>query len=1152
MPSPYKLMTKTHGTRTVGLNGLLSVPAAALIRGVLLVCTVLIISIWGLVLVDLHHERKLHVAQAERDTVNLGIAFENNVVSTLNTIDGLLLSLRHEVLEGQALTSSFDLVNWVHNGPLRSSIVQVAVIDANGYLAFTSANQSSKPVFVGDRDHFKAHVGASDDKMYVGNSIRARTSDVDVIPFSRRMVGRDGSFRGVVSVLLRADYFSRFFDAIDIGDQGAVTLVRDGQVLARASRQVPPHNPIGMDVSSVLPEPGVMVDTRMVLSPVDGLNRLRHFRQIKDHPLAVIVSLTEQDYLAEFQETIQYQLLIAGTTFCALIAMAFALIFMIRRLEATRLQAATHERRLRDIVENTSVVTWELDPASWRFTYVSPQVEALFGYPADDWLGENFWPDHMHPQDRERATGFCSVQTELGQDHNFEYRFMKQDGGEAWVRDLVKVVKDQAGKPKKLTGVMIDITREKADAASMAKHQALIRTLIDSVPDLIFFKDNNSVYLGSNAAFAEFSGRSEADQLGKTDFDFFDHDTAQAFRDNDLEMVASRHSRRNEEWVTYPDGRRVLLDTVKSPLAGADGQVHGIVGISRDITESKRAEEGLLVAKAVFDATHEGIMVTDAQARIVSINPAFTTITGWSAGEAVGNKAGFMKSGRHSTEFYGGLWHQLNEAGFWEGEIWNHRKSGELYVQWITINTIVNARHTVTGYVAVFTDITQRKKHEEKITQQANFDALTGLANRNLFTDRLERALSGARRKQSQVGLMFLDLDHFKWINDTLGHDAGDTVLVQAAARLQACVREQDTVARLGGDEFAIVLEGLSGHDPLQSVAEKVIASLAQAFTLDGTPRFISGSVGVTVFPSDADNSSDLLRNADIAMYQAKTAGRNGYRFYSADMQAGAMWRVEVEHDLRQAIAHGGLVLHYQPMVEANSQQLIGIEALLRWTHPKRGLLTPGDFMTVAEDCGLSHTVGEWVINEVCRQWRVRVDAGRMPLRTSINVSAMHARHSGLRVCIEAALSRHHVPGAMLSLELTEAVVLGHGIEASNSLTGLKDIGLHFSLDDFGTGYSSLTALHSFPFDTVKIDRTFIAALSASVADQQMVNAIVSMAHKLHLKVVAEGVESQEQLDFLRTHGCDFVQGYLIGAPMLSDQLDDFVSNHASRCRQSG
>jgi diguanylate cyclase (GGDEF)-like protein/PAS domain S-box-containing protein len=821
----------------------------------------------------------------------------------------------------------------------------------------------------------------------------------------------------VVSVLVRTEHFSRFFESIHLGSQGAVTLVRDGLVLARASANPAPQNPIGLDISAVLPGPGVMTDTRVVVSPVDGLSRLFHYRRLKEQPLAVIVSETEQDYLAEYRET-------------------------------------------------------------------------------------------------RTAYGIMGVLTSLGV------------LGLAWLLQRLALRLDNARR------------RAEVGEARLHEQHALLRGLIDAVPDLIFMKDLNSVYLGCNPAFSEFAGRPESAQIGKTDFDFFEPATAERFRQNDREMLATGEARHDEEWVTYPDGRTVLFDTLKAPFRGTQGEPLGIIGISRNITERKRAEQGLLLAQSVFDSTNEGIMVTDAEARILSVNPAFSVITGWSATEAIGQKPSLLQSGRHLPEFYADLWQRLAASGHWAGEIWNRRKSGELFVEWMTINAIRDAHGTVSRYVALFSDITLRKSQEEAIWHQANFDPLTGLANRNLFQDRLERALTSGRRKQQQVGLMFLDLDRFKWINDTLGHAAGDLLLIEAAARLQACVREEDTVARMGGDEFTLVLQGLGNQDPLQDVAEKVLAALAQPFVLNGTPQYISASVGVTVYPLDADNTSDLLRNADIAMYQAKGAGRNCYRFYSAHMQEDAVVRVQVEHDLRQALAGGGFALHYQPIIDATSRALLGTEALLRWQHPSRGLVAPADFLSVAEDCGLMVPLGEWVIGQVCRQWRAWADAGYATSPIAINVSIVHFRHPGLYDCIVSAMARYAVPGTMLSLELGEALLLDPDDAPAQLLRDLQALGLRFSLDGFGTGYSSLTVLQRFPLDTVKMDRSLIGQLPASTDARRLVESIIFMAHSLGLSVVAQGVETAAQLDFLRVLGCDRVQGYLTGRPVAQVDAD--------------
>ena len=848
-------------------------------RVVMLVSALLLVALWTVIATDIRHEKEIHVAQAQRDNENLGIAFQYHVESTLASIDGLLLSLRHEIQEGAYPGRHSDLVDWVHRGPLKNSIVQVGIIDRSGYLVYTSANAVEKPIFVGDRDHFRAHLDPSRDALYVSKAIRARTSDNEVIPFSRRVTGPDGQFLGVVAVLVRTEHFSSFYHSIRLGGQSAVTLVRDGLVLARASAHSPPGNPIGIDASSVLPGPEIMIDNRMIVSPVDGLTRRIHYRRVKDQPLAVIVSQTEQDYLAEFRDTLRIQSTIGVTTSLCIIGLALLLVRLADRLEAARAKAAASESRLRSIVENINVATWEFDIAAERFTYVAPQIETMFGYPAEAWSEKDFWHRHLHESDRDQAIAFCDAQTANCSDHEFAYRFVKQDGSVAWIRDIVKVLADDEGKPIRLTGVFIDFTVPKEAAIALANQQALLRSLIDSVPDLIYFKDPDSVYLGCNKAFSEFAGRPERDQIGRTDFDFFDQETAEFFRLKDREVLRTGTTRRNEEWVVYPDGRNVLLDTVKAPFYDVQGETLGLVGISRDITESYRAEESLVLARSVFESTNEAIMVTDAAGRILVVNPAFSAITGWSAEDVAGKTPSILKSGRHTPEFYNELWQSIRGEGHWEGEIWNRRKDGEIYVQWITINAIRNSRGQNTRYVSLFSDITLRKTREEEVWRQANFDALSGLANRNLFHDRLERAIARARRNRLTIGLMFIDLDHFKWVNDTHGHSAGDSLLVEAAARIKGCVRDEDTVARLGGDEFTVVLEGHAETGALQTVAEKILATLTVPFTVAGEQVHISCSVGVAAFPKDGEDTDVLLKNADLAMYHAKASGRNRYHF---------------------------------------------------------------------------------------------------------------------------------------------------------------------------------------------------------------------------------------------------------------------------------
>lgn len=555
-------------------------------------------------------------------------------------------------------------------------------------------------------------------------------------------------------------------------------------------------------------------------------------------------------------------------------------------------------------------------------------------------------------------------------------------------------------------------------------------------------------------------------------------------------------------------------------------------------------------ALVVFEASGQGIMTTDAKGVITSMNPAMCAITGYAAHEAIGGKPSLFHSNRHDASFYAALWATLLSTGRWEGEIWNRRKNGEIYPQWLSISAVRDAEGKIVEYVALGSDITQRKQQEEAVWRQANFDPLTGLANRNLLHDRLERALSRAQRNEKKVGLMFVDLDGFKWINDTLGHHVGDELLVQVARRLRSCVREQDTAARLGGDEFTLVIQDVADGEDLLPIGEKVVSLLSTPFTLAGSAHQLSGSVGITVYPDDADNVPDLFRNADIAMYKAKEAGKNRFQFYAQHMQADAMARMLMEADLRVAIEAQAFSLHYQPICSAGGE-LVGAEALLRWHHPARGNVPPLEFVPVAEDSGLIVPIGAWVLHEVGRQWQRWRACGHPPLRVAVNVSGVQFREGSLSEHLRQMLDACRMPPGCLVLEVNESVLLGGG-EIEARMREIKALGVGYAVDDFGTGFSSLSYLKRSPVDTVKIDRRFIDGCADDPDDARLVAAVVNMAHSLGRRVTAEGVETEAQAAFLRDLGCDDLQGGLIGRPMTAEAFEALLGRGRGHAAPEG
>ena len=565
----------------------------------------------------------------------------------------------------------------------------------------------------------------------------------------------------------------------------------------------------------------------------------------------------------------------------------------------------------------------------------------------------------------------------------------------------------------------------------------------------------------------------------------------------------------------------------------------------RDITQRKEAEAALRIAAATFE-TQEAILITDAEANIVRVNSAFTAITGYTPDDVRGKNPRMLSSGRHDPDFYAEMWRQINERGTWSGDIWDRRKNGEVYPKRMNITAVKDEQGRVTQYVAIFNDITERKRNEDEIRELAFYDALTHLPNRRLFLDRLRSALATSTRHGEFGALLFIDLDRFKVLNDTLGHDYGDLLLVEVAARIKHCVRETDTVARLGGDEFVVILEGIGGDREAASahagtVADKIRESLAHAYQLKEHEHFTSPSIGVELFLDGGMSADELIKHADVAMYQAKSAGRNTVRFYDPDLQHDLESRAEMENELRRAIENQELKLYYQVQVD-NERRLLGMEALLRWEHPQRGMIPPARFIPVAEESMLILELGEWVLNQACAQlarWTPDPLLGRMTL--SINVSAHQFALHDFVPHLRDVLQQHGVAPQRLKLELTEGVVLNDIGDVVEKMKALKEVGVQLSLDDFGTGYSSLAYLKRLPLDQLKIDQSFVRDITHDPSDAGMVQSIIDMAKNFQHDVIAEGVENEAQLAFLQHHACMAYQGYLFSRPLPLQELEALV-----------
>jgi diguanylate cyclase (GGDEF)-like protein/PAS domain S-box-containing protein len=568
--------------------------------------------------------------------------------------------------------------------------------------------------------------------------------------------------------------------------------------------------------------------------------------------------------------------------------------------------------------------------------------------------------------------------------------------------------------------------------------------------------------------------------------------------------------------------------------------------IVRDITADKQKEEEFQLAATAFE-THTAILITSVTGTILRVNPAFTQITGYTEEEAVGGNPKMLQSGHHGKEFYDKFWHSVKTIGKWEGEIWNKRKNGEIFPEWQTITAVKNNAGEVTHYVATFQDITERKQTQALIEHHAFYDALTNLPNRRMMLDRLNQELSAARRHQIFGALLFLDLDHFKNLNDSMGHAVGDSLLQQMAKRLSNHVRAEDTVSRLGGDEFVVLLSNLgldekSATATANAIAKKIHRSISKPYLLEGHSFSFTSSIGITLFPYADDSADDVLKHADAAMYRAKARGRNAICFYQSSMQAEADQRLQLEKELRIAIDNDELVLYYQPQF-SNEGGLVGAEALLRWSHPKRGIVEPKDFIPLAEEINLIQAMGAWVINTAVKQYVVWLENGLFSgiEYIAVNVSPKQIQQDDFVAIIGDALKESNIPPRSLKLELTESVLLNDLQDVVIKMNQLKGLGVSFSMDDFGTGFSSLSYLKRLPFDQIKIDKTFIRDVSRDINDAAIVETIIAMATHLKLDVIAEGVETEAEFEFLQDRGCNHYQGFYFSTPLQASSFEQTV-----------
>lgn len=695
-------------------------------------------------------------------------------------------------------------------------------------------------------------------------------------------------------------------------------------------------------------------------------------------------------------------------------------------------------------------------------------------------------------------------------------------------------IRDIDGKVAKLMGLTEDITARKHSETVLRQQRQLSDDIINSLPGIFYMLNTQGRFVRTNPKFLAVTGYSQEEIERMAVLDFFD--------DRDKAMITRRIEDAFESGDAWAEAGLVVKSGRSIPYyftghrTVIDGQLY-LVGVGTDITERKRSEENLRITASVFENSQEAILITDANNAIVDVNPAFVHITGYSREEVLGDNPRLLNSGRHGSEFFDAMWQSLEQQKSWRGEIWNRRKSGEVYAELLSISAICDSASKVQRYVGVFSDISHLKAHEAELSRIAHYDALTGIPNRVLLADRMKQAIAQTTREQLMVAICYLDLDGFKRINDTMGHDAGDLVLIETARRIGATIRGGDTVARLGGDEFVVVLLGLERGEECVATLDRLLAEIAEPMVVKDKTLALSTSIGVSIYPLDDEDPDTLLRHADQAMYMAKQAGKNRFHIYDPALDMRTRNQQEALNAIRDGLEREQFELHYQPKIDLRTRQLMGAEALIRWHHPERGLLLPAEFLRPIENTELDIEIGDWVIATALAQadrWR---NAG-LDIEVSTNISAHHLESRGFAEKLRRQLALYpDLPPNRLQIEVLETVALKDIAIVRDVIEACRKLGVRFALDDFGTGYSSLSYLSSLPVDVLKIDQTFVRDMMEDPGDRAIAQGIIALARAFGRQTVAEGIETDEHYRALLDMGCEMGQGYVIARPMPADEL---------------
>ena len=1148
--------------------------SAVLLNGLVMVAMVL----------SLHRSYRESETRAEVSAQNLLLVLSQKVEDNFAKVDLVLQSLTEVAQRGMG-RGGFDPERF--NAVIERNLLLLEEIGAMGMADETGRVRAGKNITpqvqlnIADREYFSRLRESPRAGLVVTTPIFTRIGQEWVIPLARRVDRPDGSFAGIVYAHVRLAHLQRLFETLDAGPHGSIGL-RDIELGLTVRHPASDAFPLGGKATSselrAQIEAGEMAGRYKSVQPVDQIERLFVFTKLKGYPYYLVVGSAPVDYLSQWRDDVAQMAVLAALFMGVSIASVWLILRQRAQQQAALDDLQTSEAKLAAILANAGASIYMKD-SGYRYLFANRRILTLT---------EASSPETLTGQTDEQLVDAASVAVlrehdrrviENGETLQVIERVVSLHGHRAIQVLSVKMpMRRPDGSIYALCGISTDITelirvqrRENVRSQvleMLARHEPLLQILDRLVRGIEADEDG----LRCAIVLIEGSPKRLRTAAAPNLPDFFNQ--AIDSKEVGIDVRSCGHAAFAGERIVVEDiqahplwtsSREVAAQAgVRScwaePIRLSTGEVIGTFAIyhaspkapqAHEIEfiesaahlagiaiERQRQDAELKIAAQVFESSQEAMMVTDAGDCIIAVNQAFTQVTGYARAEAIGATPRLLSSGRHDAAFFRTMQDAFEHTGNWQGELWNRRKNGDLYVAWMSIHTV---RGDGLRRISLFSDITERKQTDELAWRHANFDLLTQLPNRRLFFDRLEHDIMHAQRDSSRLALLFIDLDHFKQVNDMQGHAMGDALLVETAQRLSASVSEVDTVARLGGDEFAIILSEFAHPQDIERVAICLVDAMRQPFDLDGQITHITASIGIVVYPDDGLDAHSLLRNADQAMHAAKGQGRNSFSYFTAAMQQDAQERRHLLTDLHGALEKGQFELVYQPIVDLATGRICKTEALLRWRHPQHGLVGPAAFIPLAEESGLIHSIGDWVFREAMHFTQGLIKRTGVPLQTSVNVSPVQFSNETFPAQWMEHLQQNGISGAALVVEITEGILIHHRPEVVRKLEDLRQAGITVAIDDFGTGYSSLSYIKRFDIDVLKIDQSFVRDMASDFSSQALVEAIIVMAHKLGLEVVAEGIETAEQRDLLVALGCDYGQGYFLSRPVSAQAFEQLL-----------